>query len=385
MLYMLDEAKTRTEALQSRLHASGIDIAIITHESSVAYLAGFWGYLNVEFGRLSFLLLHYGEPPVVITPLLETEMVKRMTWVEDVRGYEDSGPHTWDTVLAGALGPRPSRIGTEVNHMPAMEHVFLEDRYRGVPIVDVGPTMARLRMVKSPRELDVMRQCGVVGRTMMDAAVASIREGAAEFETALALMDAGTRKAAEFISEENLVSPLIHDLVLLQSGPDTAMLHRRASTRRYRLGDPIHIGLGGTLSLRHYNLGMDRTFYLGEVSDEGKRLYDTARNAEDAALAAIRPGARAEDVWRAANQVFIDNELRPTDRIGRAIGLAPREDPELKDGDRTVLQKGMTFVVNTGVGIKGRFGGRVGDSVVVTDDGYELLTDYPRELQVLPG
>ncbi len=383
MLAMRDEAKKRTEALQSRLHASGIDIAIITHESSVAYLAGFWGYLNVEFGRLSFLLLHYGEPPVVITPLLETEMVKRMTWVDDVRGYEDSGHHTWDTVLAGALGPRPMRIGTEVHHMPAMEHVFLEDRYRNVPIVDVGPTIARLRMVKSPAEIEVMRQAGLVGRAMMDAAVETIAEGVPEYETALALMAAGSRKAAEFISEENLVSPLIHDLVLLQSGPDTAMLHRRASTRRYRRGDPIHIGLGGTLSLRHYNLSFDRTFYLGEVSSEGEKLYATATRAEEAALAALKPGARAEDAWRAANEVFRAADLRPTDRVGRAIGLSPSEDPALKEGDRTLLSEGMTFVVNTGIGIQGRFGGRIGDSVVITKDGCELLTDYPRELQVL--
>lgn len=383
MLAMLDEAKARTEALQSRLHASGVDIAIITHESSIAYLAGFWGYLNVEFGRLSFLLLHYGEPPIVITPLIETEMVKRMTWVDDVRGYEDAGQHTWDTVLAGAIGPRPQRLGVEVHHMPAMEHTFLDDRYRSVPLVDVGPTIGRLRMIKSAKELDVMREGGIVGRAMMDAAVDSIAEGVAEWETALALMTAGTRKAAEYISEENLVSPVIHELALLQSGPDTAMLHRRASTRRYRRGDPIHIGLGGTLNYRHYNLGLDRTFYLGEVSAEGESLHRAAMRAEEAALAALKPGARAEDAWRAANDVLLSAGLRPADRIGRAIGLSPREDPELKEGDRTVLKEGMTFAINTGVGIPGRFGGRIGDSVVITAEGYERLTDYPRELKII--
>ena len=385
MLAMLDEAKSRTEALQSRLHAMGVDIAIITNESSIAYLAGFWGYLNVEFGRLTFLLLHHGEPPIVITPLLEVEMAKRMTWIDDVRGYEDSGPHSWDTVLAGALGMRPQKVGAEVQHMPAMEHGFLEDRYPRVAIVDIEPAIRQLRMVKSAAEIDVMRQAGIVGNAMMDAAVDTIKEGVPEYETALAVMAAGTRKAAEFISEENLVTPLIHELVLLQSGPDTAMLHRRASTRTYRRGDPVHIGLGGTLTLRHYSLGLDRTFYLGEVSEEGERLYATALRAQEAALAVIKPGAHAEDAWRAACAVFEAEELRPADRIGRAIGLSHMEEPQLKEGDRTLLKEGMTFAVTTGIGIRGRFGGRVGDSIVLTKDGFEYLTDYPRDLRVLPG
>jgi len=380
-----DEAKRRTEALQSRLHATGVEIAVVTDEASIAYLAGFWGYLNLEFGRLTFLLLHYGEPPIVITPRLEVEMVRRMTWIDDVRPYDDAGQHSWDTVLAGALGMRPGRIGAEVQHMPAMEHGFLEDRYRGVPIVDVGPAIAELRMIKSSEELAIMRQAGEVGHAMMAAAEASIADGVPEYETALALMTAGTRKAAEFLSEETLTSPLIHAMVLLQSGPDTAMLHRRASTRRYRRGDPVHIGLGGVLTFRHYRLGMDRTFHLGDVDDEGRRLYETALDAEQAALATLKPGAHAEDAYHAAEDVFRSAGLEPADRIGRGIGLAPLEPPQLKAGDRTVLKEGMTFVVNTGLGLQGRLGGRVGDSVVVTKDGFEYLTDYPRDLRVVGG
>jgi Xaa-Pro aminopeptidase len=380
-----DEAKRRTQALQSRLHAAGVEIAIVTDESSIAYLAGFWGYLNLEFGRLTFLLLHYGEPPIVITPRLEVEMVRAMTWIDDVRPYDDAGQHSWDTVLAGALGMRPGRIGAEVQHMPAMESGFLQDRYRGVPIIDVGPAIAELRMVKSPEELAIMRQAGEVGAAMMAAAEESIAENVPEYETALALMAAGTRKAAELLTDETLTTPLIHDLVLLQSGAETAMLHRRAGMRRYERGDPVHVGLAGALTFRHYRLGMDRTFFLGEVNDEGRRLYETALAAEQAALATLKPGAHAEDAFHAAEAVLREAGLKPADRIGRGIGLAPLEPPQLKAGDRTLIKENMTFVVNTGLGLQGRLGGRIGDSVVVTASGAEYLTDYPRELRVLGG
>ena len=71
---MLEQARQRTESFQIKLKSAGIDIALITDESSIAYLAGFWGYLSVEFGRPTFLLLPADEPPIVITPLMESEM-----------------------------------------------------------------------------------------------------------------------------------------------------------------------------------------------------------------------------------------------------------------------------------------------------------------------
>ncbi|MEE9169130.1 MAG: aminopeptidase P family N-terminal domain-containing protein, partial [bacterium] len=81
---MLDQARQRTTEFQSRLRDSGIDIAIITDESSIGYLAGFWGHLSVEFGRPTFLLVRTDEPPIVITPSMESEMVSAMTWVDHI-------------------------------------------------------------------------------------------------------------------------------------------------------------------------------------------------------------------------------------------------------------------------------------------------------------
>ncbi len=76
---MLEQARQRTTAFLSRLRDAGIDTAIVTDESSIAYLAGFWGYLSVEFGRPTFLLLRPDSGAQVITPLMESEMVSAMT------------------------------------------------------------------------------------------------------------------------------------------------------------------------------------------------------------------------------------------------------------------------------------------------------------------
>jgi len=105
--------------------------------------------------------------------------------------------------------------------------------------------------------------------------------------------------------------------------------------------------------------------------------------AQQAAIAAIRPGIRAEEVAAAANEVYQASGYATGYRTGRSIGMSYLEAPELKAGDTTVLQAGMTFAVDGGISINGQCGGRIGDSIYVTETGCEYLTDYPRTLLVV--
>ncbi len=116
---MLEEARKRTLALQRRMQDQGIECAVFTDESSMAYLAGFWGYLGIEFGRPSMVVVKAQDAPIVITPLMESEMVSEMTWIEDVRVWEDFGDRTWGAALAGALGAKPAEICVEPGTIPA--------------------------------------------------------------------------------------------------------------------------------------------------------------------------------------------------------------------------------------------------------------------------
>ena len=100
---MLEHAKHRTAALREKMGEMNITHAVFTEESSIAYLAGFWGYLGIEFGRPTMLVIHVDQDPVVITPLMESEMVAAMTWVKDVRTWEDFGPNSWGAALKNAL------------------------------------------------------------------------------------------------------------------------------------------------------------------------------------------------------------------------------------------------------------------------------------------
>ncbi len=382
---MLDEAKFRTLALQSRMRDLGIQRAVFTDESSIAYLAGFWGYLGIEFGRPSMLVVDAEDAPIVITPLMESEMVSAMTWVDDVRVWEDMGQRTWGRALAGALGDNPGEIWLERCSIPAIVRNHLDETYMGVPIKDISPVLGAMRMIKSPFEIQVMKEAGQIAGAMMTAAHGSLREGAQEYESALAVIDAGSRKAATFLTDkgwDRFVSPMIHNLQILQSGEDTSMVHRRASVRHYQRADPVYFCFCNMAQFKQYKLGFDRMFHIGEVSDQAARVQQAAIDAQLAAIAAIRPGIQAQDVAAAANEVYAERGYQTGYRTGRSIGVAYLEAPELKTGDTTVLQPGMTFAVDGGISIDGVTAGRIGDSIVVTETGYEYITNYPRTLLV---
>ena len=384
---MLDEAKARTREFQKRLKDEGVDLAILTDESSIAYLAGFWGYLGIEFGRPTLLVIRPDAAPVVVTPLMETEMVTAMTWVEDVRSWEDAGPNHWSAVLAKAIGDKaPKEIWIEARSIPVLVRSAIEERWPGATLRDVSPILGGQRMIKSPAEIAVMKQAGQIAAAMMDGAKGAMAAGVPEYEVALAVMNAGTRKAAGFLTTKGwdaFVSPMIHNLQIIQSGRDTSMVHRRASVKKLEPGDPVYLCFCNMCQFKQYKLGFDRQWFIEHVSDGAAHAQETAVKAQQTALKSMKAGVTAESVAAAANAVYRDNGFSPGYRTGRSIGVAYLEAPELKEGDKTVLRPGMTFAVDGGVTVEGKFGGRIGDSVVVTETGFDYITNYPRELAVL--
>jgi Xaa-Pro aminopeptidase len=176
---------------------------------------------------------------------------------------------------------------------------------------------------------------------------------------------------------------MIHNLQIMQSGSDTSMVHRRASVKPLQKGDPVYFCFCNMAQFKQYKLGFDRMFFIKEVSDEAALVQQAAIDAQQAAIAAMRPGVSAESVAAAANEVYRERGYETGYRTGRSIGMAYLESPELKQGDKTLLQPGMTFAVDGGISVDGRLGGRIGDSLVVTADGSEYITQYPREITTI--
>lgn len=383
---MLKQAQDRTGELQRQLQAEDVDLVLLTDEDSIAYYGGFWGYLGVEFGRPTMMIIPNGSDPIVITPLMEMEMVAEMTWVTDIRPWEDFGDNGWAQILGQCLTQRGVRIGWEPLRCPALVSSYLSEMKGQIQLKDISKVIGSQRMIKSPQEIAVMRQAGEIAVAMVQGSREAMGQGVPEYEIALAVINAGTRKAAGFLTDkgwEAFVSPMIHNLQIMQSGHATSKVHRRANTRTLEQGDPVYLCFCNMAAFKQYKLGFDRQFFIGYADDEMARTYEITVAAQQAALAQIRPGAVAEDVAEAANAVYAEAGFTAGYRTGRSIGVSYLEAPELKIGDQTILKPGMTFAVDGGITVENRYGARIGDSIVVTEDGFDYLTNYPRDLMII--
>ncbi len=381
----LERCQARTVELQRRLKDDGIGLALLTDEDSVYFYSGYHGYLYMDFGRPTLLAVPAEGECTIITPAMELEMSARMSWVERVLPWQDGVGREWREPLDEVLGSAgDGGIGIEPQAMPPVVREHVDRVVDKEQIVDLAGQVGEMRMIKGADEIETARHAGKVAEAMMEAGRQAIGEGVPEYEIAIATAAAGTRKAAELLDahyQDTMMSPNAHFLQIMASGSDTTMPHHRASTKRLRRGEPVFLCFCGMTNFRRFKLGFDRMFWVGELAHPKQAdMYEIALDSQRAALATVRPGVTAEEVHFAYAEVIQSAGYEFPFRCGRATGFAFLESPQLAEGDKTVLKPGMVFAVDGSVNEPGFFRAQVGDSVVVTDDGYESLTSYPKTL-----
>jgi Xaa-Pro aminopeptidase len=236
--------------------------------------------------------------------------------------------------------------------------------------VDGGNAVEKLRAVKDPGELAIMREAAALISEVVEGALPAIRPGVTELAVAAELEYAMKQKGASGASFETIVA----------SGPHSAWAHARPSANPLRKSQLVVLDQGAIL--RGYCSDMTRTVFLGRAPANVRRLYDAVLAAQEAAKAAIRPGVSGESVDAAARRVLKRERLVQyfTHSTGHGLGLEVHEMPRLGKGESTILEEGMVVTVEPGVYVEGLGGIRIEDDVVVTAKGCEDLTTAPRDL-----
>jgi Xaa-Pro dipeptidase len=376
-------AKNMTEFKQ-RLIASGHQSAIITDDDTVYYLTGYYDYLHMDFGRPTILVVSVDGGSLLITPAMEMDMAQAAAQVDRIEAWNDGMGDEWRAQLPNALAGS-GHVALEPVLMPPVVRAFVDQHLAEDRVGDVTPIITDMRMIKSRDELDMARHAGQVANAMMAAGRSAIGAGVPEFEVALATSQAGTRKAAELLSQyysDACMSPNTHFLQIMASGPEITKPHHRATTRVMQKGEPVFLCFCGMTNFHRFKLGFDRTFWIGGVeSDRQAEIYEVAVASQAAALKVLKPGVKAQDVHAAYAEVIQQAGFDYPFRCGRATGYSFLEKPELVFGDETILQPGMVLAVDGSVSQSGFFRAQVGDSFIVTDDGYEQITDHPKGLE----
>ena len=373
----------RMQHLQERLDIAEIDVALITDDDNIYYLTGYHDYLHMEFGRPTILVVSRAGKSHLITPEIDLNTARARAEVDRIAAWNDGVGEEWRETLPNQLAGART-IAIEPDRITPVVRTFLDGLKPDAALCDLSPVLADMRMIKSAEELQLARHAGQVANAMMAAGRTAIADGAAEFEVSLAVAQAGTRKAAALLSQhygDSTMSPNIQFLQIMASGDAICETHHRASTRIMRRGEPVFLCFCGMTNFHRFKLGFDRTFWIGEIVDETQRdLYEVAVASQKAALDVLGPGVAAEAVHAAYAEVIQTAGFEAPFRCGRATGFSYLEKPQLVTGDKTILRPAMVFAVDGSVTGEG-FRAQVGDSFIITETGYEQITDHPKSIE----
>ena len=377
--------ETHMNTFRAEMGEKGLDVALITDDDNVYYLTGYYDYLHMEFGRPTILIVPRDGPSLLITPTIDLNTAQSAARVNKIVAWNDGIGAEWRTELPAAV-KGATLIGIEPDHMPALVRRYVDELVGTQYLISITPILSEMRMIKSTQELQLARHAGQVANAMMDAGRAAIGDCVPEYEIAIATSQAGTRKAAELLTAhygDVDMSPNTHFLQIMASGETITKTHHRATTRIMRRGEPVFLCFCGMTNFHRFKLGFDRTFWIGEMMDPSQAaVYEVALASQQAALDALRPGVTAESVHAAYAEVIQGAGYEYPFRCGRATGFSFLEAPQLVTGDTTTLQPGMVLAVDGSVAVD-NFRAQIGDSFIITQDGYEPVTEHPKTIDQL--
>ena len=376
--------KKNLEKLKQDLTKNNIDLAVITDDDSIYYFTGYYDFLHMSFGRPTLLLVPKDADTLLITPLIDAHLVKENCPVDKIITWNDGVDNEWREELPKYI-KKNTNVAIEKLKISTLVLNYISSLYEQKLFKNISPILDLIRMIKTEEELKIAKSAGKVAEAMMHAGKDAIGHNVPEYEVALATSQAGTRKAAEILEnefKESNISPLIHFLQIMASGKDLPKTHHRSSTKLIKDGEPVFLCFCGMTNFHKFKLGFDRTFWLKEIRDETQiKTYETAVQSQKAALSVLGPGVKAEDVHAAyAETIQSAGYPYPTFRCGRATGFSMLEEPQLVSGNKTILQPGMVFAVD-GSANEENFRAQVGDSFIITENGYEQITNFSKKIE----
>jgi len=357
----------RLSRLRSALGENDLDSLLVTHLPNIHYLCGFTG------SAAALLVANRGA--VLFTDGRYSAQAK-----EEVTGARIviASKSPLVTAAGWLATNKERRSSTLVGIEPDSITAGMRDRLAGMlkgraRLRSAPPLVERARMVKDAAEILRIRRAVELGAGLFRIACKKIRPGVTEVEAAAAMEYEARRAGAESMSFPTI----------LASGARSAIVHGRASGARIPRRGFVVCDFG--VILAGYCSDRTRTVHVGRPSAEARRLYEAVLEAQQAAIAAVRPGATAADVDGAARRVLRKWKLAQyfTHSTGHGLGLEIHEAPRLAEGQTQKLEPGMVITIEPGAYLPGKWGVRIEDVVVVTPSGCEVLTPTDKELVII--
>ena len=380
------EYERRIARTKERLVEEGLDAVFVTDPANMNYLTGYDGWSF--YVHQGVVVTPDRDEPVWIGRQMDRNGARATTTLseESMRAYSDDHVHSpydlhpmdYVAEVLTELGLDDGRIGLEMDayYFTAKSYTRLRENLPEATFEDTTLLVNWVRVKKSEREIEYMKQAARISENAMQAGLDAIAEDVPEYKAAEAIYSALIAGTEEYGGDYPAIVPL------MPSGEHTGTPHLTWTDRPFEDGDPVIIELSGC---RHrYHSPLARTTFVGDPPAEVQETADIVVAGMEAALDRVEPGVTCEAVERAWREEIAKHDVEKEDRIGYSMGLGYPPDwgehtASLRPGDETVLEENMTFHTIPGLWFDD-FGVELSETFRVTSTGAEPLADFPRRL-----
>ncbi|MCD8908668.1 Xaa-Pro peptidase family protein [Staphylococcus gallinarum] len=349
----------KLEQITTELQQQQADAAWITTPLNIFY---FTGYLSDPHERLLALLIKNNGEQILFCPQLEVDEVKNSPFEGEINGYLDT---------ENALDKHHAtynKLLIEAHHLTVHRQRELINAFNVNQFGDIDQTIKALRNVKSDSEITKIKKACELADKCIEIGVAYLSEGVTEREVVNHIENEIKRYGVNEMSFDTMVL----------FGDHAASPHGTPGNRKLQQDEFVLFDLG--VIYDNYCSDMTRTVQFGTPSKEAQAIYDVVLKAELEAIAAIKPGVTIKDVDAIARNIISEagyGEYFPH-RLGHGLGLEEHEYQDVSSSNNNQFEAGMVVTVEPGVYVPGVAGVRIEDDILVTEDGYEILTGYEK-------
>jgi Xaa-Pro dipeptidase len=365
--------QSRFDRLNASLGSSGLDAVILNPGPTLAHLTGLRFHL---MERPVVLMFARDQEPAIVLPELELQKVASLPYKLQVFPYPEN-PAEWESAFrqaARSLSLDGKRVGVEPRQLRLLEFRHVKFGAPEAEYPDASEALSGLRLRKDQAEIEAMRRAVQIAQQALEATLPLIKIGMTEKELSAELVVQLLRQGSE---PEMPFAPIV------SGGMNAANPHASPSDRKLQAGDLLVVDWGATYD--GYISDLTRTFAVGEVDEEYRKIHRIVQESNAAGRAAAKPGVPCADVDRAAREVIERSGYGQyfTHRTGHGIGMEGHEEPYMRGDNMQRLEPGMAFTVEPGIYLPGRNGVRIEDNVVITETGADVLSDMPRAMRTV--
>ncbi|MCZ7570958.1 MAG: Xaa-Pro peptidase family protein [Ardenticatenaceae bacterium] len=371
--FSIGEYEERRDRLRRQMELTGVDALLVSGAENLYYLSG----LSMNWGPPQYLIVPRDGPPRLLIYVTEEYNAEHFNWIEDWTSYRPGAdPLQVVRALLAGLDLANGKIGIQKNRVSAEEFERLQELLPRATLVDSAGVVERLRMIKSPAEIEYMRQAARAVEAAMRAGVAAIEEGKSENELAAAVYQAAILAGSEHMVNTNFIV----------AGERSVIPHASWNGKRIERGDIVFFEI--SCRVQGYTVPLLRTAVLGQPDEHVERAAQAVTLALRRTIAAMHPGVTSGEVQRVCEKAFEETNYLPyfQHRAGYTIGLQWPETyaMSLQPDDPSPLQPGMVFHLVPHLEFHDRkYSIACGEVVLITEDGRETLTNFERQVVVV--